>query len=193
MGDGTSMSQLPQNFVTWYQVVLFCNELSRVASLDTAYVGAGTAWSCDWDANGYRLPTEAEWEYACRAGHATALANGNISEIACGTDANLTAIGWYCGNSGDIHHPVGTKVSNDWSLFDMHGNVWEWCWDWWEDQYTLPAPDDPRGPDDGVYRVFRGGSFNADARDCRSAGRYRTPPGNSLERLGFRLARSAAN
>jgi formylglycine-generating enzyme required for sulfatase activity len=189
---GVSTSQLPQVSVTWYDAIRFCNALSNQASLDTAYVGAGITWTCNWNANGYRLPTEAEWEYACRAGSTTAFANGAIADTLCGPNPNLEVIGWYCGNSGtpNVRHAVGGRVANAWGLHDMHGNVWEWCWDWYGDYPTAPVTD-PRGSEVGTERVLRGGSFNAWAKNCRSAERYRSGPQYSLSRLGLRLARSA--
>ncbi|MDF1591102.1 MAG: SUMF1/EgtB/PvdO family nonheme iron enzyme [Desulfobacterales bacterium] len=107
----------------------------------------------------YRLPTEAEWEYAARAGSATAFANGDISKTGCEYDANLDAMGWYCGNSKDTTHKVAQKKSNAWGLYDMHGNVWEWCQDWYGD-YSSGSVTDHSGQSSGSSRVLRGGSWD---------------------------------
>ena len=139
--------------------------------------------------NNYRLPTEAEWEYACRAGSKTAFANGAISVIECGYDPNLNTIGWYCGNARKKVHPVAQKNPNAWGLYDMHGNVFEWCQDWYGD-YPSGSVTDPIGPLSGSYRVFRGGGWNFGARLCRSADRLSFTPGHRFGFLGFRLLRN---
>ena len=130
---------------------------------------------------GVRLPTEAEWEYACRAG----------TTGAYGGSGKLDEMGWYRGNSGDKTHPVGQKKPNDWGLYDMHGNVWEWCADWWG-EYPSQSVIDPTGPSTGSRRVLRGGGWYDRARNCRSAARGRLDPdyrGNYY--VGFRLLCSA--
>ena len=140
--------------------------------------------------NKYRLPTEAEWEYACRAGSRTALANGGIIEEFCGHDPNLDAMGWYCGNSGDRTHRVAQKQPNAWGLYDMHGNVYEWCQDWFDEDYPTGSVIDPAGPPSGSWRVERGGHWGASACLCRSAYRHWMDPEVSANGLGFRLART---
>ena len=137
----------------------------------------------------YRLPTEAEWEYAARAGSTTAFANGGITERDCGHDPKLDAIGWYCGNANDKTHPVAKKQANAWGLYDIHGNVWEWCQDWYGD-YPSGNVTDPRGPSSGSLRVSRGGGWDYLAERCRSAYRVRGHPGSRFYGLGFRLART---
>ena len=156
----------------------------------------------------YRLPTEAEWEYAARAGSKTAFANGDISETGCGYDANLDAMGWYCGNSGVSYngckdesrwggpkcrgpHPVAQKQPNAWGLYDMHGNVGEWCQDWFDENYPSGAVTDPTGStnprtfaNEPRYRVRRGGDWHRYAMGCRSANRGRSGT------MGFRLLRN---
>ena len=137
----------------------------------------------------YRLPTEAEWEYACRAGTSTAFPNGKITELDCELDPNLDAIGWYCYNSGNIMHPVAQKKPNAWGLYDMLGNVQEWC----QDQFGPYLPGevtDPKGPATGTYRVMRGGTWYSPARDCRSASRFGSPPHYRFSHIGFRLCRT---
>ena len=136
----------------------------------------------------YRLPTEAEWEYACRAGSETAFANGKITEEYLVPDANLNAMGWYSYNSNRSIHPVAQKNANAWGLYDMHGNVCEWCQDWY-DTYPARAVTDPKGPSDRLYRVFRGGSWQDGFRFCRSAYRDDGDPGRGNNRIGFRVVR----
>lgn len=142
--------------------------------------------------NKYRLPTAAEWEYAARAGSTTAFANGGISDLLCDYDSNLDAMGWYCGNSNERTHPVAQKQPNAWGLYDMHGNVLEWCqdWDlyWYVEKNPVSFVIDPTGPSSGSRRVNRGGSWGAFAWACRSAVRGRNEPGNRSYVLGFRLA-----
>ena len=127
---------------------------------------------------GLQLPTEAQWEYACRA--------GSTGEYA-GT-GNLDDMGWYDDNSDDKTHPVGQKQPNAWGLYDMHGNVWEWCADWYGDYPNGPVTD-PKGASSGSYRVLRSGSWNLNAQACRSAARYDYNPSNYYNYLGFRPSR----
>jgi formylglycine-generating enzyme required for sulfatase activity len=127
----------------------------------------------------YRLPTEAEWEYACRAG-----STGDYA-------GNLDAMAWYGDISGAKTHPVGQKQPNAWGLYDMHGNVWEWCQDWYSANYYAQSPGaDPQGPASGSARVTRGGGWNFSAVGCRSASRFRNASGSHNRYLGFRLART---
>ena len=122
----------------------------------------------------FALPTEAQWEYACRAGEAGPYSGGSIEQVA-----------WYDRNSTRQTHDVGTKKANAWGLHDMHGNVWEWCADWIND--TLPGGRDPTGTSSGSNRVFRGGSWNIDSGLCRSAYRVGGAPDLRSSNLGFRL------
>ncbi|KPA16999.1 Sulphatase-modifying factor domain protein, partial [Candidatus Magnetomorum sp. HK-1] len=137
----------------------------------------------------YRLPTEAQWEYAARAGSTTALANGHLAETGCDMDTNLNAMGWYCGNADSKTHQVAQKQPNAWGLFDMHGNVWEWCSDWY-DSYPDISVTDPGGPSSGSSRVLRGGGRGSHAQNCRSAVRYNYSPGNRSYYIGLRLSRT---
>jgi formylglycine-generating enzyme required for sulfatase activity len=140
----------------------------------------------------YRLPTEAEWEYAARAGSPTAFYNGIITVTGynCSPlDPDLGTIGWYCGNSSSKTHLVAQKAPNAWGIYDMSGNVLEWCQDWYG-TYPISATD-PTGPTSGSYRVVRGGSWSIFAVNCRSASRHWVTPDGRYGALGFRLARSA--
>jgi formylglycine-generating enzyme required for sulfatase activity len=135
----------------------------------------------DKSKNGYRLPTEAEWEYACRAGTTTAYNTGN-------TISNNT--GWYKSNSGSKTHQVGLKPANAWGLYDMHGNVFEWCWDRYKSDITTDT-NDPTGAVTGSVRVARGGYWGYDGRVLRSAFRFYIEfQYNRYDAVGFRLARS---
>jgi formylglycine-generating enzyme required for sulfatase activity len=136
----------------------------------------------------YRLPTEAEWEYACRGGNSMALANGELSTLYCELDPLLDDMGWYCGNSGRRPQPVAKKRPNAWGLYDMHGNVAEWCQDWYGTYPDTPLAD-PQGPPSGPGRVVRGGSWFSSAKNCRSASRVHWPPQcrSQLQTLGFRV------
>ncbi len=131
---------------------------------------------CKKTGSGFRLPTEAEWEYACRAGSTGPIAGTGV----------LNEMGWYCGNSADKTHQVGRKKPNAWGLYDMHGNVWEWCQDWCE-RYPADAETDPTGPVAGGRRARRGGSWFSSSWFCRSAYRSRNEPDDSSEDLGFRV------
>jgi len=142
------------------------------------------------NANKYKLPTEAQWEYAARAGSTTALANGNLVEKSCNLDTNLNEMGWYCANAESKTHPVAQKKPNAWGLFDMHGNVWEWCQDWYESSYPTTSVTDPMGPSTGSSRVLRGGCWADDAQGCRSAYRSSYSSGYRGSHLGLRLMRT---
>ncbi len=181
---------LPVERVNWYDAVEYCNALSRHEGLDPCYSGNGTSIVCDFTANGYRLPTEAEWEYACRAGTETDFHTGDMTSGA-GFDPALDRAGWFDDNSNYTTHPVGDKEPNAFGLYDMHGNVWEWCWDRYGGGYYASSPDeDPRGPASGNTRVVRGGSFFSNARICRSARRgYGNPSPRNYD-FGFRFVRT---
>ena len=137
----------------------------------------------------YRLPTEAEWEYACRAGNNEAFASGGITELECNRDINLDAVAWFCGNSDNTTHRVAQKKPNALGLYDMHGNVSELCEDWYA-EYPSDQIIDPQGSASGTYRTIRGGGWDAYARHCRSACRGALPPGERSHGVGFRLART---
>ena len=135
----------------------------------------------DW--LGMRLPTEAEWEYACRAGSEAEYYFGD-------NESKVAEYAWYHANSGGNAHPVGEKKPNAWRLYDMHGNVWEWCQDWYDAYASSPAAD-PKGPSSGGSRVLRGGSWFYYAGLCRSAYRGGRWPSYRDDNTGFRLSRSS--
>jgi len=174
MGDN-----LPVENVSWYDAVEYCNQRSKKEGLIPAYTVNGSNVEWNRNTNGYRLPTEAEWEYACRAGTATAYNTGeNISD----------STGWYKVNSGIKTHPVGQKLANAWGLYDMHGNVWEWCWDWYG-SYSSKVQNDPMGAVSGSFRVLRGGSWYNSAENTRSTYRFNLDPYYRYDNFGFRLVR----
>ncbi len=141
---------------------------------------------CLWMGQGWRLPTEAEWEYACRAGTTTRYNTGD-------EESDLNEAGWYSENSGGRTQPVGTKRANAWGLYDMHGNVWEWCADWYGEKYYVESPrEDPPRPAQGLARSVRGGCWLYHAGDCRAAYRSGNWPENRNQSLGFRVARSSS-
>jgi len=173
----------PVDCVEWYEAVEYCNRLSLREGLTPAYIvnGENVAWN--QNANGYRLPTEAEWEYACRAGTTTPYYSGN----------SVADAGWYFESYDLTHtHPVGQKQSNPWGLYDMHGNVWEWCWDLYG-TYPGGAQTDLRwgwdGPDE-PRRVLRGGDCSCYAEYLRSAYRSPSNPYDLNGYKGFRVARN---
>ncbi len=189
----------PVEMITWFDAVSYCNQKSVAEGFTPAYTitdpfyswphlrGATVTWN--QSADGYRLLTEAEWEYACRATSSGAFCNGGISQCDCGYEPYLSAVGWYCGNAGGQTHDVAQKVPNYWGLYDMHGNVNEWCWDWYG-SYGGPVTD-PTGPGSGSLRVRRGGSWYDGASGCRSAVRNGSAPDWFYANVGLRLARAA--
>jgi formylglycine-generating enzyme required for sulfatase activity len=175
-------NDLPVENVSWYDAIAFCNTLSAREGLKPYYheFGAGSPPGGD----GYRLPTEAEWEYACRAGTTTRFSFGDWS-------MSLGEYAWYAGNSDSKSHPVGQKRPNAFGLYDMHGNVGEWCWDVYEKTYYANSPGaDPPGPSPAAVRVDRGGSWLNTPQFCRSTSRDRMTPVDRNSYWGFRVARS---
>jgi formylglycine-generating enzyme required for sulfatase activity len=178
-----------------YYVFVKCTNHRQPRHWDSGRIPAGRELhpvvSVSWeDADAYakwlkmRLPTEAEWEYACRA--------GSIGEYCFGDNADkLGKYAWFDSNSGNNTHPVGTKKANKWGLFDMHGNVWEWCQDWCGEKYSTSPTVDPKGPNSGASRVLRGGGWDDLAWFCRSAYRSGLNPGNWYDYFGFRVGRSS--
>jgi formylglycine-generating enzyme required for sulfatase activity len=173
----------PVENVSWFDAVAFCNRLSERERIQPYYkIDFGTVSIVG--GNGYRLPTEAEWEYACRAGTTTIWNFGDDESM-------LGDYAWYIGNSGNKPHKVGEKKPNQWALYDMHGNAWEWCWDWYG-RYEGKSVKDPMGRSEREeHRVLRGGTFN-ESRYLRSAFRAGNPPSTRCldQMVGFRLARA---
>ncbi len=171
----------PVEMVSWYEAVHYCNELSRRRKLSLCYVEAGANISFKGvHCGGYRLPTEAEWEYAARAGTRGAR-YGNLADVA-----------WYDLNSKLESHPVGSRKPNRWGLYDTLGNVAEWVWDW-QAPYDKPGDAplvDPVGAASGDNRLFRGGAYRWSGHEARAAFRNAYGPGNKVEWIGFRCARS---
>jgi len=159
----------PVEQIRWADAARYANARSRLENLRPAYDPAG--WACDFAADGYRLPTEAEWEYACRAGAA--------ADYPCGgSPAALAEYAWFKDNAGRGPHPTGRRRPNAWGIFDMHGNVWEWCNDFYAEDYYKSGPErDPPGPPSGKSRVLRGGCWNSRADLCRAAYRNEEDPG----------------
>jgi formylglycine-generating enzyme len=174
----------PVNMVSWYDAVEYCNRLSERDGLEPCYSGSGDSIGCDFSAGGYRLPTEAEWEYAARGGQKAGSYN-----IYPGSD-NIEAVGWYSDNAGGKSHPVGRKQPNELGIYDMSGNVLEWCWDRYGD-YPSGSVTDPAGPSTGSNRVSRGGGWIVIARVCRTAGRNYSNQTGTFSGIGSRLVRTA--
>ena len=212
VATGETQELRPVEQVRWYDAVVFCNELSELMELEPVYSKGGTTdtsewgevptssdepWeiTCNWNANGYRLPTEAEWELAARGGDPMANA---WKDTYAGTneESTLGDYAWYSKNSGNEAgeekktHQVGTKTANGLNLHDMSGNVWEWCWDRWDDG-SIDADTPSGGAASGSDRVFRGGSWNDDANGCAVSYRSSDDPIKRHVFLGLRLVRSA--
>jgi formylglycine-generating enzyme required for sulfatase activity len=184
---------LPVETITWYDAIEYCNRLSKKEGLTPVYSINGTNVTWDRSANGYRLPTEAEWEYAARAGTITPFSTGENIET---SQANFNGRFPYNNSLPGVFLETTTEVGsfppNTWGLYDMHGNVFEMCWDWF-DYYTRneAVRIDPAGPAAGNHRIIRGGSWANGGNVLRSAYRGITFPGLGNDRIGFRIARNA--
>ncbi len=193
MGKNPSLTKdpdMPVRGVSWYEAATFCNTLSQALGFEMCYSGSGSNVVCDFEANGYRLPTEAEWEYACKAGTATDFYSGAMTGSGYDDQVNLNAAAWYMHNSDMQMQKVGLKTPNAFGLYDMHGNVAELCWDWYaEDYYNISPSTNPTGPAQGTERVERGGRAGIQAYWCRSSVRNKINPETGF--LGFRVVRSA--
>jgi formylglycine-generating enzyme required for sulfatase activity len=188
--SGWGRGSRPVINVSWYEAVAYCNWRSQQEGRTPAYTISGKEVSWGRSANGYRLPTEAEWEYAAKGGpQASSLA---VNAVYAGS-SNLGQVAWHLGNSENKTHPVGQKAANSLGLYDMAGNVWQWCWDWYG-SYRTGSQSDPRGPASGgflVLRVVRGGGWGDSVRYLRSAFRGSGEPGYRFFNCrGFRLVAS---
>ena len=201
----TSTAQHPATMISWRDCIAWCNAASEKEGLAPVYYNSGATHmtanvyrnsstggdigngDAEWGASGFRLPTEAEWEWAARWIEGAGLSPGD-QHCGCNLFPAINDCAWYSGNSGDSTHPVGEKQPNGLGLRDMSGNVWEWCWDWLG-EYLSDTQDNPHGPSAGSGRVLRGGSFPYNAFYARSSYRtYEIPDGEFLDD-GFRVCR----
>ena len=206
VATGENQNNRPVEQVSWYDAIAYCNKRSINESLEPCYAVTGitdwgslnysdiptdtdSAWdnaTCDFSKNGYRLPTEAEWEIAARG--------GVVGDVYAGTnDVNeLGNYAWWSDNSNGRTHEVKKKSPNAYGLYDMSGNVWELCWDWF-DSYDTTNPIDPKGPDSGQWHILRGGCYSDNANDnynSRVAIRNNRWPYDRFIEMGFRIART---
>ena len=187
----------PVENISWYDCIEFCNRLSEIMNLDPAYLidkdrkdpnNQNSYDDLKWlvkrndSANGYRLPTEAEWEFAARGGIYG-------SQTAFSGNEELDKVGWYDDNSFGLTHVSGLKMPNELGIYDLSGNLWEWCEDW-RGSYPPGPLTDPIGPESGSYRVLRGGSWYNTARDCGVGIRRNGGPDGRGGLIGFRLSRT---
>ena len=182
---GTDLNR-PVESVLWDDAVDYCQKLTR-QEREAGHL------SEEWE---YRLPTEAEWEYSCRAGTTTRYSFGAAWDCDDGCDfcGLLDQYMWWCGNNEpNGTKRVGQKLPNPWGLYDMHGNVWEWCQNWWSDNLPGGSVTDPNGPELGSFRVFRGGYWVSIAWICRSAGRFNGRPVFGFNFFGFRPVLASGN
>jgi len=188
----------PVTNVSWYEAIEFCNLLSQRDGLNPCYTinqsfpdannvsdfdSLRFSVSCDWTANGYRLPTEAEWEYAAKSG------DSFNTLLYAGSD-KIKDVAWYADNSADRVQLCAQKKPNAFGLYDMSGNVFEWCWDYWG-AYGKEALDNPTGAKSGAYRIIRGGSWQSDATQCVTTYRGGSAAQEKSKDIGFRIVRSA--
>lgn len=191
MGNNPSgFTNCPVERVSWYDAIDFCNRLSDREGRQRVYTGSGDNITANWSANGYRLPTEAEWEYAAGGGASNRTRFGNGRDILDASEANFDVsykepysnVGIYRGRTV----AAGSFIPNRFGLYDMSGNVDEWCWDW-EDTYPSQSQTNPRGPSSGNERVLRGGAWEYESDFARIAFRDYIYPDESYDVLGFRV------
>ena len=193
----------PVESVSWYEAAAYCNALSDSEGLERCYDCTGSApdvtcssaaaFASPYDCTGYRLPTDAEWEFAARAGTTTATYNGDLDSdhLGCETpNPVLDPIAWFCGNSGETTHTVDELAPNAWGLYDMLGNLVEWCHDWFQDDLGVEPVIDPFGPESGSYKLLRGGSWLSSAALVRAARRAWGNLDIHRDYIGFRTAKT---
>ena len=205
-GDGDNY---PAYYVSWHDALVYCNKRSMAEELTPCYsingstdpadwgavpTSSNSTWNavvCDWNANGYRLPTEAEWEYAARA------EDNTVASLTYSGTSDVNKLGeyaWYSSNSNSKTHEVGTKKANGFGLYDMSGNVWEWCWNWFTKSYYTGTEggNDPTGESAGANRVYRGGSWAHNSDYCAVSCRDDYNPVSRHHYIGFRVVRPSS-
>ena len=183
---------LPVEQISWYNAVEFCNKKSIKEGLTPCYTGSGKNIKCNFSAFGYRLPTEAEWEYAAKGGNLANgldLRNGEKIYYKYSGSNNIKEVAWYTKNSNSKTHSVGSKQPNELGIYDMSGNVWEWCWDWY-DNYSSIIQTNPKGVSTGLNRVRHGGGWCNYAEYCLVANRGSGNPDSSKNYVGFRIVKT---
>lgn len=180
--SGSDAARRPVEKVNWYDTVAFCNKLSDLEGYQRVYTISGTDVRADVSKNGYRLPTEAEWEYAARGG------SQSRGYIYSGSN-DVDSVAWYDSNSGNMTHAVGTKAPNELGLYDMTGNVFEWCWDLYRNIYESGTQRDPVGASSGEERVLRNGGWYSGSKYLRSTIRFGSYPDDRVGENGFRVVR----
>lgn len=198
--NGETQSNRPEEDVNWFDAIMYCNRRSSNEGMTPCYAVNGNTntsqWNytpnrnsriigeitCDFSANGYRLPTEAEWEYLARGGNTS-----NSGQTPYSGSDTLSNIAWYSGNSDGKTHEVKKKIPNAKGLYDMTGNVFEWCWDWYG---SINTSTPSTGVESGSERVIRGGGWRSPSEHCSVAYRHGIPPHDSLHLYGFRVVRS---